>query len=153
MKKAVSILLALILTFAICLSANAWVEVVDCGSIEIEGLRPIKNGYHLMDVDEENSFVSDVVRGCPERAKSATFAYVISNDELVERLYVTVSGIYSQVGNDADITSASCVCPADGFDYRVSVNGNICTVYLTFDGVEAGAVSYKLATNGSITKI
>ena len=57
----------LILTFAICLSANAWVEVVDCGSIEIEGLRPIKNGYHLMDVDEENSFVSDVVRGCPER--------------------------------------------------------------------------------------
>lgn len=45
-EKAVSILLALILTFAICLSANAWVEVVDCGSIEIEGLRPIKNGYH-----------------------------------------------------------------------------------------------------------
>ena len=106
-----------------------------------------------MDVDEENSFVSDVVRGCPERAKSATFAYVISNDELVERLYVTVSGIYSQVGNDADITSASCVCPADGFSYRVSVNGNICTVYLTFNGVEAGALPYKLATNGSITKI
>ncbi len=153
MKKAVSILLALALTFAICLSANAWVEVVDCGSFEIEGLRPIKNGYHLMDVDEENSFVSDVVRGCPERAKSATFAYVISNDELVERLYVTVSGIYSQVGNDADITSASCGCPADGFSYRVSVNGNICTVYLIFDGVEAGAISYKLATNGSITKI
>ena len=121
MKKAVSILLALALTFAICLSANAWVEVVDCGSVEIGGLHPIKNGYHLMDVDEENSFVSDVVRGCPERAKSATFAYVISNDELVERLYVTVSGIYSQVGNDADITSASCVCPADGFGYRVSV--------------------------------
>lgn len=78
---------------------------------------------------------------------------MISNDELVERLFVTVSGIYSQVGNDADITSVSCVCPADGFGYRVSVNGNICTVYLTFDDVEAGAISYKLATNGSITKI
>ena len=39
MKKAVSILLALILTFAICLSANAWVEVVDLDAL-MEWLEP-----------------------------------------------------------------------------------------------------------------
>ena len=153
MKRAVSILLALVLTFAMCLSASAWVQVVDAGDIVIEGLREIKNGYHIMDVDEENSFGGDFVRGCPEKGKSATFVYILSNDEFVQWLNVTVDGICSKVANDAAVTAVSCDCSAEGFGYRASLNGNICTVYLIFDGAEVGALSYKLAPNGNISKL
>lgn len=89
-----------------------------------------------------------------EKSTSMTFSHKIydRNGSLMAKVYSTISGIYSEIDNWAEVTdiTARISTNDNGFTYTTSKSGAYGYVNIYYYGVSAGTFRYQILKNGNI---
>ncbi len=134
---------------------------VECvgNDIMIRNIELLDNGM-LIITQELSESENDVnqFRSIPEREKTKTFTHSLVDRNGIELavLHSTVTGIYSQVDNDAYLTNISGHFTGDfahDLSYSSSISGDTGSIYLYWNGVHLHTYTYKIFPNGTIQYI
>lgn len=158
MKRALSLLLALVMSLAMFAPAFAaeadaveYIEHENGVDIVLKNVCVLDNGWVCITQEGPN----DNSRSYPERESVKNFKHDLNdrNGNVMATLDSTVTGIYSQADNYAMMTGITGTFSgeyASRFSCNPTFNGDIGVLHIYFYGAEVSSISYKIFTNGNI---
>lgn len=158
MKRIISIILAVVIIFALCSTAFASGLSTDGHTNNTDmnqNVMDLGDGITVVTtIISESDEVLGVTRSNPERQKTKTFRHEIREyATVIAVLTTTVTGIYSQVAGDAYITSIKgefTGTQAGRFHYTPSIAGDKAFMHIFCECIYRKSWIYKIYTNGNI---
>lgn len=140
-------------------------ECVVGKDIRMTNLIVLENGFYAIVDETENTELNTqdiqfpILQGFPDKTKTKYFTYRIfdHNGNFMVNLTTAVTGLYSQVDIGSskmlNISGSFSGAYANNISYSAVLNGSMGTIYLYYRGINAGAIKYRIYTNGYIGDI
>lgn len=140
-------------------------ECVVGKDIRMTNLIVLENGFYAIVDETENTELNTqdiqfpILQGFPDKTKTKYFTYRIfdHNGNFMVNLTTAVTGLYSHVDSGSskmlNISGSFSGAYANNISYSAVLNGSTGTIYLYYRGINAGAIKYRIYTNGYIGDI
>ena len=160
MRKTLSLLLSIVLLFALCASASALEtqETVTQGrTVCADTLVLWDNGnYACTTLEWSAAYQPDASCGAAKKNVSAYFNHAVTDEsgEFGADFSVTITGEVSE--NDAAISglTVSLGNPSSGsISYHSLYSGSRATVYIKLNGAAIGSLEYEIGPDGTISEV
>ena len=140
-------------------------ECVVGKDIRMTNLIMLENGFYAIVDEIENTELNTqniqfpILQGFPDKTKTKYFTHRVfdRNGKFMAYLTTSVTGLYSQVDGGSsriiNISGSFSGAYANNFSYSTVLNGSMGTIYMYYRGINAGAIKYRIYTNGYIEDI